>query len=397
MNAGGCKTLSGLPLTSGIVIILTVNQKTIVMKKTILFLLWSIPAIVFSQDTEVFASDRGNNAVNKYDIDGNFIEVFIDPNSGGLSNPQDIVFHPDGSVLISGFLNNAILQYDGNTGNFMGEFSSNYSLQGATRMELKEDNLIYVLQWSGNYKTVRFDLNGNFVDEFTDIGVFQSIGIDWDTDDNMYISTWANGSNGNVQVFDSNGTGMGVFGDTALLVGPTNIWFTDNNELWVLDYNANRVTRFDENGTFIDHVITGVANPEGFDYLPNGNLLIAERGGNQIKEFTADGTFIGRWDNGGSLNTPNFVRVREPVLSITQNEQQDQWVVPTIGTRFMMSPTIVENYQVVYVYSITGTLIAQLNPSESQFWDASQLSKGMYFLRASGPNGIFLSQKLLVN
>ena len=369
------------------------------MKKiTLLIFLCCICLPVFSQiEVEVYASDRGNNAVNKYDIDGNFIEVFIDSNSGGLSNPQDIVFHPDGTVLISGFLNNAILQYHGETGDYLGEFSTGYSIQGATRMELKEDNLIYVLQWSGNFKTLRFDLSGNFVDEYTNVGVFQSIGIDWDTNDNMYVSTWANGSNGNVQVFDANGDIMGIFGDTALLSGPTNIWFTDDNELWVLDYNANRVSRFDENGALIDHIITGVANPEGFDYLPNGNLLISERGGNKITEFTADGTLIGRWDNGGSLNTPNFVRVREPILGVTENSLLAQILVPTAGTHFQISPKIAEKIQKLSVFSISGTLVDTIDSSISASWNASSLAKGMYVVKAVNSEGTVLTQKLLVN
>ncbi|MDC8003226.1 T9SS type A sorting domain-containing protein [Aureisphaera galaxeae] len=369
------------------------------MKKPIMLLwLWCIPLMVCAQDIAVFASDRGNNAVNKYDVDGNFLEVFIDANSGGLSNPQDIVFHPDGSVLISGFLNNAILQYDGETGDYMGEFSSGYSIQGATRMEYREDEgLIYVLQWNSNFKTVRFDLNGNFVDEFTSIGIFQSIGIDWDTSNNLYISTWANGTNGSVTMFDTNGDPISIFGDTAILVGPTNIWFTDENELWALDYSANRVSRFDASGTFIDHIITGIANPEGYDYLPNGNLLIAERGGNKISEFTSGGTPLGQWDNGGTLNTPNFVRVRVPSLSIAENERQAQIMVPTMGTVFEISSRLAANFESLLVYSISGALVEEIDLAQTLLWDASHLASGLYFIRTTGTNGTSLTQKLLVN
>ena len=47
---------------------------------------------------------------------------------GGLNGTEDILFHPDGSVLVTGFGNTTIKRYDGETGAFLGDFSSGYAL-----------------------------------------------------------------------------------------------------------------------------------------------------------------------------------------------------------------------------------------------------------------------------
>ncbi len=69
-------------------------------------------------------------------------------------------------------------------------------------MKIGADSLLYVLQWSGNGKVRRYELDGTFVDDFTSVGVTQSIGIDWDNDGNLYVSSYGGD---NVRKFDTNG------------------------------------------------------------------------------------------------------------------------------------------------------------------------------------------------
>ena len=40
----------------------------------------------------------------------------------------------------------------------------------------------------GNGKVKRYELDGTFVDDFTSVGVSQSIGIDWDSNGNWAMS-----------------------------------------------------------------------------------------------------------------------------------------------------------------------------------------------------------------
>ena len=43
---------------------------------------------------------------------------------------------------------------------------------------------------------------------------------------------------------------------------------------------------------YIGDFITGLSNPEGVEFLPNGNLLIGDGGTGSVKMFDADGNSI---------------------------------------------------------------------------------------------------------
>ncbi len=369
------------------------------MSKTIiLVLLICSPLILFSQ-IEVLISDRADNAVNKYDINGNFVEVFIEPNAGGISNPQDIVFHPNGNVLMTGHGNNAIKEYNGTTGEYIGEFSTGYTLLGPTRMELREDGYIYVLQWFSNFKVVRFDLNGVFESEYTNTGVPQSIGMDWDDNGNLYVSSYGEGSNGQIIYFDASGNEIGTFVDSSILAGTTNIWFRPegSGNLLALDFNGNRLSQFDSAGTFINHPITGLATPEGYAYLPSGNLLISERGANQITEFDNNFNQIGRWDDpSGNLSQPNFIRIRDTNLSIPDNIVEAIFVSPTIGDYFYFETKITSTYHKINIFDLFGKLITTIDPKKELVWNASSYAEGIYLIVAIEKSGKRTVQKVIV-
>ena len=201
---------------------------------------------VFCQNTEIYVSDAAGFQnppwkILKYDENGENPETFINTN---LAWPQDIVFLEDQHVvLISNFTSGRITKYNSSTGDYIGNFAT--GIGGPTRMKIGTDSLLYVLQWTGNGTVRRYELDGTFVDEFTSVSVSQSIGIDWDSSGNMYVSSY-NGKY--VRKFDQNGNDLGLFATTNLS-GPTNIWIDDNDELLVIDYLGAAVKRFDVNGT----------------------------------------------------------------------------------------------------------------------------------------------------
>ena len=91
-------------------------------------------------------------------------------------------------MLISNLNTGRITKYNSTTGEFIGDFAT--GIGGPTRMKIGADSLLYVLQWAGNGKVKRYQLDGTFVDDFTSVGVPQSIGIDWDNDGNLYVSSY---------------------------------------------------------------------------------------------------------------------------------------------------------------------------------------------------------------
>ena len=83
--------------------------------------------------------------------------------------------------------------------------------------------------------------DGTFEDAFTAVGVFQSIGMDWDNEGNLWVSSY----NGRfIQKFSPTGEDLGKI-ITSNLAGPTNIWFDENDDLIVIDYNGGNVKKFD--------------------------------------------------------------------------------------------------------------------------------------------------------
>ncbi len=264
----------------------------------------------FCQTIEVYVSDAGNFSsppwqILKFDENGENPEVFINSN---LAWPQDIVFIEDQDiVLISNLNSGTITKHNSATGAFIENFATGIS--GPTRMKIGADSLLYVLQWSGNGKVRRYQLDGTFVDEFTSVGVPQSIGIDWDGNGNLYISSF---SGDNVRKFDTNGNDLGLFINSNLL-GPTNIWFDAAGDMLVSDYNGTAVKRFDNTGTYVNNFLTGLSNSEGVDFFPNGNILIGNGATSSVKLFDNAGNYIEDFisSGAGNLLTPNAVVIRE--------------------------------------------------------------------------------------
>src|SRR5437763_1757252 len=54
--------------------------------------------------------------------DGAYVDIFVAPGSGGLSNPRSLAFGPDGNCYVASTGTSQILRYDGRTGAFMGVF-----------------------------------------------------------------------------------------------------------------------------------------------------------------------------------------------------------------------------------------------------------------------------------
>ncbi len=274
-----------------------------------IFIVFFLPATLFGQDFDIYVSDAGNFdnppwQILKFDQNGENPEVFINQN---LAWPQDILFlEGSNTVLVSNFNTNRISRYNAETGAFIDEFATD--IAAPTRMKIGADGLLYVLQWKGNGKVRRYQLDGTYLGEFTSVGVPQSIGLDWDSAGNLYVSSY-NGDS--VRKFDSAGADLGMFINTNLL-GPTNIWFDTNHDLLVSDYDGGAIKRFDSTGAYLGNYIQGVGQTEGFAYLPNGNLLIGNGATSAVKMYDGSGVFIRDLiaSGAGNLKTPNAVVIR---------------------------------------------------------------------------------------
>lgn len=240
--------------------------------------------------------------------------------------------------------------------------------------------MLYVLQWGGSGKVLKYDLSGSYLGEFTSLGVPQSIGIDWDSEDNLYVSSY----NGDfVRKFDASGNNLGIFTDENLL-GPTNIWFDSDGDLLVADYNGTSVKRYDSNGNFLGDFITGLSNCEGVDFFPNGNILIGNGGTSSVKMFDSNGNYIEDLipSGSGNLLTPNAVRIRE-VSTVGIDEApltESNIVYPNFGTKFKINEKIRDNIEICYLQTLSGKHIISINPETKGNFNLTNLTNGVYLV-----------------
>ncbi len=353
-----------------------------------------------AQNFQVYISDAGNFQnppwqILKYDENGANGQVFIPHQSGHLAWPQDILFlESRNEMLVSNLNTGNIARFNATTGAFISDFAT--GIGGPTRMKIGPDGLLYVLQWQGNGKVRRYNLDGTFVDEFTSVGVQSSIGLDWDEQGNLYVSSY----NGKfVKKFSPTGADLGNFISTNLS-GPTNIWFAENGELFVVDYNGNSVKRFGSLGNYLGVFISGLPRGEGVDFFPNGNLIIGSGGAHAVRIYDADGALLSNLAAPGALGliTPNAVVLRPIPPSATREVYQEvSFVKPSVGVLFQVaSPELIEADSLVEVYNSGGILVSKFNFAGSTSWDASHLPSGVYYLSAKLRSGAIARQAVVI-
>lgn len=372
------------------------------MKKqlsTVILALLSI-SVLAQTDYFIFVSDAGGfNSppwqILRYDLNGDNPVVFIPSQTFEDQNvgwPQDILLLEDQNViLISCLVGNRITRHNANTGEYIDDFAA--VAGGPTRMKIGPDDLIYVTQWSvGTNRILRYEQDGTFVDEYTNDGVPRGIGIDWDANDNLYVTSYSGNS---VTQFDDTGVSQGNF-ITTNLNGPTNILSESDGNFLVLNWSIGTIERFDNTGNFIETFTTEVTQPEGIAINPiNGNYLVGNGGPGRVDEFEPDGTYVGPVfnDGFGGLIQPNAVVVIEASLGIEEAALKEVLLYPSIGTIFNLNVRNTMLDEGIEILNLQGQIIASLNTNQTQ-WDAANIAEGIYFVRSSKNNRLL--QKIIV-
>ncbi|MBD77791.1 MAG: hypothetical protein CL840_02465 [Crocinitomicaceae bacterium] len=369
----------------------------------LLFLFLLLVSIgVNGQNFNVYISDAGNFnnppwQILRTDKNGVNVTVFTKEK---LNWPQDILFLEDSNtVLISNLGANSISRHNATTGAYINLFAS--SIQGPTRMKIGPDSLLYVLQWKGSGKVKRYDLSGRYVDDFTSVGVPQSIGLDWDKQGNLYVSSY----NGDlVRKFDTSGADSGLFIDSSL-VGPTNIWIEPNGDMLVLDYDGGAVKRFDAQGKYQGVFISGLGKCEGIDRLPNNDWLIGNGSSRSVKLYDTQGKYKKEFVPGSTagLRTPNAVvlrMVKDTTDTTTNNivnikPEEFGLIYPTVGDSFTITNELPNSIMSVMVFDMNGKLVERLSLIEEQItWTGNNLQEGYYVFHFQMKNGSLIKNRI---
>ncbi len=371
------------------------------MKSKTFSLTGLLMALIFTslsaQDFDIFVSDAAGFNIGpwhifKYDQNGENGIKFISDNLGW---PQDILFLEDeNTVLISNLNDGTITKYNADTGAYIEDFAT--GIGQPTRMEIGPDNLLYVLQWAGNGKVKRYQLDGTFVDDFTATAVSQSIGLAWDNTGALYVSSY---DGAYVKKFGGTGADLGNF-ISSNLSGPTNIWFGENGDLFVADWTAGQVKRFNSFGAFQEGIVSSVGQAEGVDFYPNNDFALGVGSASAVNVYKADGTFVKNLVAPGAagLIRPNAVVFRQKNTTSTREIFEDvTFVTPSVGVHFQVSnQQVAETASALEIHNSTGMFISKINFADSTSWDASNLANGVYYLTAKLPEGKIARQKVVV-
>ncbi len=128
----------------------------------------AVPAAVVTPPTLLVGNTRGANVVVIDRQTGAYVKDFIAAGSGGLVDPDDLTFGPDGNLYVSSGTNTTgqILRYNGTTGAFIGVFAQGNGLMRPYGNAFGPDGHLYVASFRSD-KILKFNgTTGAFMSVF---------------------------------------------------------------------------------------------------------------------------------------------------------------------------------------------------------------------------------------
>jgi DNA-binding beta-propeller fold protein YncE len=167
--------------------------------------------LLFGPDGNLYVGDagglaQGGTAIRRYNgHTGAFVDVFVAPGSGGMAtgDPQFFVFGPDGNLYVASQATHRILRFNGTTGAFIDAFVSAGAggLSAPSGLIFGPDGNLYVGSTTSN-TVLRYDgTTGAFIDVFVPAGsggLTVPVGLTFGPDGDLYVASAENNGNGSV-------------------------------------------------------------------------------------------------------------------------------------------------------------------------------------------------------
>jgi DNA-binding beta-propeller fold protein YncE len=178
-----------------------------------------LEGIIVDSKGNVYVADSGNNRIQKFDRDGNFITKWGSEGTGNgeFKKPNGVAVDSKGNVYVADSGNNRIQKFDsdgtfitkcGSEGTEKSNWGTDYSLKLIYREGIAvdskgnvyaiEDVFDYLLDKSVDYRIQKYDSDGNFIRKWGCGGTGRGISVD--LADNVYVLAYPL-----IQKFDSDG------------------------------------------------------------------------------------------------------------------------------------------------------------------------------------------------
>ncbi|MCP3141476.1 Vgb family protein [Pyxidicoccus xibeiensis] len=237
---------------------------------------------------DLLVSSGLNASVLRYDGDtGEFVGVFVAPGAGGLINPQELVYGPDGNLYIASFDTGEVLRYDGKTGAFIDVFvpAGSGGLGAPGGLIFGPDGNLYVADsFFGTNSVLRYDGDtGAFLDVFaTGGGLLVPQRMAFDKKGNLLVVSIV--GNNVVRYDGDTGAPLPAPGQPGAIFIPAieavTIAFGRDGRVYV-GTRDDDVRRYDgKTGAFIDVFVEpgsgGVSDALDLEFGPDGNLYLPD-------------------------------------------------------------------------------------------------------------------------
>lgn len=260
----------------------------------------------------VYVVDQGNNRIQKFDSNGNFIHAWgsLGEGDGQFVNPEAVAVDELGTVYVTygdrdGTMYQRVLKFD-SSGGFLMHWDLAPTVTPKGIVVDDSGNVFVVNQRSS---VLKFDSAGNLLLEWGAFGsgdgeFWSPTGVAVDAAGNVYV---ADTGNERIQKFNTNGT----FLDKWLVTGP-NIngdpvgVAVRGDSLFVIQKQSARVQKFDLNGNFSSSSSAWgncgsydgeFLSPCGIAVDAAGNAYIADTGNHRVQKYTGTGDFLTQWGN----------------------------------------------------------------------------------------------------
>jgi DNA-binding beta-propeller fold protein YncE len=260
----------------------------------------------------VYVADTGNDRIQKFDPNGNFIVKWgsYGTGDGQFSIPDGVAVDLSGNAYVADNGNQRIQRFDLN-GNFITKWdvtkAASFGLGGIALDPLGNVYVTVYYQCFGNNCGARldttgirkFDRNGNLIIKWGDDQFEWTSGVIAGLLDNIYV---ADAFYNRIQKYNSNGTFISQWGSYGPGEGqftrPNGLTLDSSGNVYVADSGNNRITKFDPNGNAItefrfEGTETGeFRNPVGVAADLQGNIYVVDNGNNRIQKFSPIFSFI---------------------------------------------------------------------------------------------------------
>lgn len=263
----------------------------------------------------VYIADSGNDRIQKFDSDGNFLLQFgsfgsantaiIGDKPGKFSFPSDVTVDSSGNIYVADEENKRVQKFN-SSGAFLAQIGSEGSTAGLfttpSSVAVDSSGNLFVGD-RGRHKIIKFNSGGSYVSEYGSLGSGPGqfnylFDISIDASDNVYA---VDQSNQRIQKFNSSGTFVWQTGSSGTTTGkfttPRSVAIDATGSVLVTDAGNNRVQKFNSSGVYVSSFGTAgtgdgqFSGPWGIAANSTGNIFVLDAGNNRVQRFIDDAVY----------------------------------------------------------------------------------------------------------